>query len=93
MAARVFEWDEPKAASNLAKHGVAFSYATTVFDDPMGIDAIDDRQNYGELRFNMIGKSPDNIVLFVTYTERGGRVRIISARRASRQEKKTYDDQ
>ncbi len=53
----------------------------------MGIDAVDDRRNYGELRFNIIGKSPDGIMLFVTYTVRGERVRHISARRASRQER------
>jgi uncharacterized DUF497 family protein len=88
-----FEWDDAKAASNLVKHGVSFSYARTAFDDPMGIETVDDRRDYGEERFNRIAKSPDNIMLFVTYTERETGMRIISARRASKQEVKTYDEQ
>jgi uncharacterized DUF497 family protein len=88
-----FEWDEAKAASNLVKHGVSFSYARTAFDDPAGIETVDDRCDYGEERFNLIAKSPDNIVLFVTYTERETGIRIISARRASRQEVKIYGQQ
>jgi uncharacterized DUF497 family protein len=87
-----FEWDDAKAASNLAKHGVSFLYARTTFDDPHGIDVVDGRREYAEERSNLIAKSPDGIVLFVTYMERGGRIRMISARRASRQERKAYDE-
>jgi len=88
-----FEWDDAKAASNLAKHGVSFSYARAAFDDPLGLDALDDRRDYGEQRFNLIAKSPDQIMLFVTYTERETGIRIISARRASKQEVKSYHEQ
>jgi uncharacterized DUF497 family protein len=88
-----FEWDDAKAASNLVKHGGSFSYAVTVFNDPAGIGTVDDRCDYGEERFNLIAKSPDHIVLFVTYTERETGIRIISARRASKQEVKTYGQQ
>jgi uncharacterized DUF497 family protein len=88
-----FEWDDTKAASNQVKHGVSFSYARTAFDDPAGIETIDDRQDYGEERINLIAKSPDNIMLFVTYTARETGIRIISARRASKQEAKIYHDQ
>jgi len=88
-----FEWDDAKAASNLAKHGVSFAYARSAFDDPAGIEVVDDRRDYGEERFNLIAKSPDHIVLFVTYTERETGIRIISARRASKQEVKTYGQQ
>jgi len=87
-----FEWDDAKAASNQVKHGVSFSYAMSVFDDPAGIEIVDDRREYGEMRFNLIAKSPDNIMLFVTYTERETGIRIISARRASKQEVKIYDE-
>jgi uncharacterized DUF497 family protein len=88
-----FEWDDAKAASNLVKHGVSFSYARTAFDDPASIETVDDRRDYGEERFNLIAKSPDNIVLFVTCAEHETGIRIISARRASKQEVKTYDEQ
>ena len=88
-----FEWDDAKAAIIQVKHGVSFSYARTAFDDPMGLETVDDRRDYGEERFNLIAKSPDNIVLFVTYTERKIGIRIISARRASKQEVKAYDAQ
>ncbi len=88
-----FEWDDAKAASNQVKHGVSFSYARLAFDDPAGIEIVDDRRDYGEERFNLIAKSPDNIMLFVTYTERETGIRIISARRASKQEVKAYEEQ
>ena len=88
-----FEWDDAKAASNQVKHGVSFLYARVAFDDPAGIEIVDNRRDYGEERFNLIARSPDNIMLFVTYTERETSIRIISARRASRQEVKTYEEQ
>jgi uncharacterized DUF497 family protein len=52
-----FEWDEAKAAENYAKHGVSFETATEVFDDPFGIERLDDREDYGEVRFILIGTS------------------------------------
>ena len=88
-----FEWDAAKAASNHVKHGVSFFYARTAFDDPMAIELLDNRRDYGETRFNLIAKSPDDIMLFVTYTERETGIRIISARRASKQEVKIYEEQ
>jgi uncharacterized DUF497 family protein len=88
-----FEWDDAKAVSNQVKHGVSFSYARVAFDDPASIEIVDDRRDYGEERFNLIAKSPDNIMLFVTYTKRETGIRIISARRASKQEVKTYGEQ
>lgn len=88
-----FEWDDAKAASNLIKHGVSFFYTRAAFDDPAGVEILDDRRDYGEERYNLIAKMPDKIVLFVTYTERGTGIRIISARRASKQEIGIYDEQ
>lgn len=83
-----FEWDPAKAASNLAKHGVDFSAATKVFDDPnMRLRA--DPYPRGEMRFQAIGHV-NGLVLFVSYTMRGEVRRIISARRANRRERQSY---
>ena len=84
-----FEWADEKAAGNLAKHGVSFELAKKVFDDPFGIERIDDRQNYGEERFVLIGMA-DGHLLFVAYTEREQRHRLISARRVTRDEQEDY---
>ena len=83
-----FEWDERKAASNLAKHGVSFEQATRAFADPNAIEYVDDRQDYGEERVILIGLA--GVVLVVVYTERGARLRIISARRATTHERQRY---
>jgi hypothetical protein len=84
-----FEWDEAKAAENYAKHGVSFETAAKVFGDPFGVERLDDRENYGEERFILIGVVEET-VLTVVYTERNDRVRIISARRATRREQDDY---
>jgi uncharacterized DUF497 family protein len=84
-----FEWDEVKAAENYAKHGVSFETAIKVFRDPFGIERLDDRQDYGEERFILIGTA-EEVVITVVYTERNGRFRIISARRATRHEQDDY---
>jgi uncharacterized DUF497 family protein len=83
-----FAWDLAKAASNLAKHGVDFEDAIEVFDDPDRVERVDPR-NRGEPRFQAIGLA-DGVILFVSYTMRGGVCRIISARRANRRERATY---
>jgi uncharacterized DUF497 family protein len=84
-----FEWNPDKAASNLAKHGVDFSDATRIFDDPLMLLLIDSR-TYGERRYKAIG-TVNGRVLFVAYTMRGDDLcRIISARRASRRERAGY---
>jgi uncharacterized DUF497 family protein len=58
---------------------VSFEVAKTVFQDAFAIDRLDDRENYGEERFVIIGMAKGHILLFVAYTERGERIRIISA--------------
>jgi uncharacterized protein len=83
-----FEWDRVKAATNLAKHGADFSDALNVFDD-MELLIIIDRQRYSELRYRAIGRVDDQI-LSVAYVMRAEVCRIISARRASRNERKHY---
>ena len=84
-----FEWDAQKAASNLKKHGVSFEQATIAFDDAFALIEQDDSEHYGEDRFTLIGRALDG-VLTVIYTERGGRVRIISAREAHEYERRNY---
>jgi len=84
-----FEWDDAKAAANYAKHGVSFRRARLVFADPFGIAEYDDRNEYGKDRFTRIDMV-EGTPLFVSYTERGERIRIISARRATKHEQDDY---
>ena len=88
-----FEWGNAKAVANLRAHGVSFELAKTVFQDPFAIERLDDRQDYGEERFVTVGMAEGNVVLFVAYTEREGRIRIISARRATQYEQDDYFQQ
>lgn len=89
MADEEFEWDMGKAARNLAAHGVAFEQAIDAFRDLWLVEYVDDREEYGEERINLLGLC-DGVILHVTYTERGDKVRIISARRATRHEQDYY---
>jgi uncharacterized protein len=84
-----FEWDDRKAAANYANHGIGFELANGVFRDPFAIERLDDREDYGEERFILIG-GVEQLVLCVTYTERQGRIRLISARRATKREQNEY---
>jgi uncharacterized protein len=85
-----FEWDEAKAGANLRAHGVSFELAKTVFRDPFAIERLNDRGDYGELRFVLIGMAESRVLLFVAYTERNERIRIISARRVTQYEQDDY---
>ena len=87
-----FEWDEDKAAENLRKHAVSFSQAALAFHDPLSIELVDEREDYGESRFIHIGLS-DALVLTVVFTERAQRIRIISARKATKDEEAYYHSQ
>jgi hypothetical protein len=84
-----FEWDPTKADANLAKHGVDFEDTISVFDDPVATIEIDPRNYVGEVRYWVTG-SVEGVVVFVCYTVRGERCRIISARRANRREREAY---
>lgn len=84
-----FEWDDAKAAANFRKHGVTFEQAAYAFRDPFAVEWIDERAAYGEERVILLGMSGGQI-LSVLYTERGERLRIISARRATKHEKDNY---
>ena len=87
-----FQWDENKAKSNLAKHGVGFEEATTVFGDPQSLTIPDPEHSQTEDRFVIMGSSHRQKLLVVVHTERGDSIRIISARRASRKERKSYEE-
>jgi uncharacterized protein len=87
-----FEWDENKAKSNLAKHDVGFDEASTVFGDALSLTIPDPDHSQAEDRFIIIGNSHRGKLLVVVHTERGDNIRLISARRASRRERKTYEE-
>ena len=86
-----FEWIPDKATSNQAKHGVAFADAATVFGDPLAITFADPDHSVDEDRSVTFGQSAAGLLLIVSHTERDGRTRIISARQASRKERKIYE--
>jgi uncharacterized DUF497 family protein len=88
-----FEWDTDKAARNVVKHGVTFEEACTVFGDPLEVTIEDETHSQEEARFFSVGVSIPGRLLAVSYTERLGRVRILSARPASRGERKEYENQ
>ena len=86
-----FEWDANKAALNLSKHGVSFTEAMTVLGDPLETMIPDPGHSDTELRFVSIGISEAGRLLVVAYTERAGRIRIISAREATPRERRQYE--
>jgi uncharacterized DUF497 family protein len=87
-----FAWDPQKAAANFAKHGVSFEEAATVFGDALGRVVGDPRHSQGEERFVLMGTSQRQRLLAVMYTERSPAIRIISARTATRRERKAYEE-
>ena len=86
-----FEWDAKKADSNIAKHGVTFSEAMTVFGDRLEIVIADPNHSQDEFRFLSMGQSASGRLLVVAYTERAGRTRIINAREATPRERRQYE--
>jgi putative transcriptional regulator len=74
-----FEWNDARAAANYAKHGVSFAMGRDVFNDPFAIEQIDDRHDYGEERWTILGMAQDRLLL-VVYAIRQNRVRLISLR-------------
>ncbi len=86
-----FEWEETKAAANLRKHKVSFEEASTVFEDDLSLTGRDPDHSVGEYRFVTFGLSAANRVLAVSHTERSGKIRIISARPATRAERRIYE--
>ena len=89
MRVREFEWDDATAESNLAKHGIPFSYATRVCLDPRIVEFDASREGYGEARRKAVGLI-DGRLFVIVYAARGGIYRIISARRTNATEERAY---
>ncbi len=87
-----FDWDDGKAQINLAKHGVSFQEAASVFDDPLSITFPDPNHSLAEDRSVIIGHSDRGRLLFVSHADRENQTRLISAREATRPEKRVYEE-
>ncbi|HEY2414013.1 MAG TPA: BrnT family toxin [Pirellulaceae bacterium] len=87
-----FEWDASKAATNVKKHGVSFEEAASVFADGLAFILDDDEHSQDELREIIIGHSEKNRLLLVSFTERSDKIRIISVRRATKRERRDYEE-
>jgi uncharacterized DUF497 family protein len=88
----LFEWDSGKAAANEREHGVAFDEATEAFGDPLSLNMPDPSHSVVEERYLVLGLSRQGRLLVVSYAERGPRTRLISARLASRVERRRYEE-
>ena len=87
-----FEWDPIKAAINLRDHGVSFEEASTVFADPLAMLMADPDHSTDEERFVLLGQSSQRTLLVVSFAERPPRTRLISAREATRRERRQYEE-
>ncbi len=87
-----FEWDAPKAAVNIQKHGVSFDEAASVFLDPFALSGQDPDHSDGESRYITFGMSSLGRLVLVSHTHRPSGIRIISARRVTRTERKFYEE-
>lgn len=92
MAARTFEWDPTKAATNLKSHGVSFEEAATTLQDPRARIHDDPGHSASEHREIIVGHSSQGQLLVVSFTDRGSNIRLISARPASRRERRDYEE-
>lgn len=88
----LFEWDPKKARLNLKRHGVSFDEASTAFRDPLSQTIEDPLHSENEERFVLIGRSIQGRLLVIVHTDRGERVRIISARLAAKKERLRYEE-
>ena len=87
-----FEWHAAKAAKNLSKHGVSFEEASSVFYDPLAVTGRDPDHSEGEKRWITFGLSAAGRLLVVSHTERGEAIRIINARKATKPERRIYEE-
>jgi uncharacterized DUF497 family protein len=88
----LFEWDPSKATENLETHGVSFDEASTAFRDSLSLTIYDPLHSEEEDRFVLIGNSHKNRLLVIVHTERGGFLRLVSARKATKKERKQYEE-
>lgn len=87
----VFEWDAAKATANETKHGVSFEEAASAFADPLSLTVGDPDHSEGEARYVLLGESFSGRLIVCAHAEEGDRIRIISARLASRSEQRAYE--
>jgi uncharacterized DUF497 family protein len=87
-----FEWDGKKAQRNLAKHGVSLEEAVTAFWDPLSATVADRSHSRGERRYRLFGQTARGRIVVVTHVERGGSIRLISARLATPRERRAYEE-
>jgi uncharacterized DUF497 family protein len=88
-----FDWDLEKAEANARKHGVSFMEALTAFGDPLSLTVADPGHSEREERSLLLGRSVSDRLLVVTHVERGGVIRVVSARLASRRERRKYEEE
>lgn len=88
----IFDWDTNKAENNLSKHQVSFDEAKTVFNNSLYIDFYDPDHSEDEERYLIVGRSDQGKILIVSYTERENSIRIISARKVTKAERKVYEE-
>jgi uncharacterized DUF497 family protein len=88
----IYEWDPKKAKTNIRRHRVSFEEAATIFLDPLAVTYPDPDHSGEELREITIGRSASDRVLFLSHTRRGGRTRLISGRKATKRERKQYEE-
>ena len=89
----IFEWDSEKAKANKRKHRISFEEAATAFGDPLSITVPDPDHSVREHRFILVGRTHSGKTVVVAHLERRNRIRLISARRASRREMRTYEEE
>lgn len=87
----LFEWDQAKARKNIKNHGVSFDEASSVFSDVLSLTIYDPLHSEEEDRFILVGNSFRNRIIVVVHTERGDKIRIISARKATKNERMQYE--
>jgi len=92
MDALTFEWDPAKAAANVKTHGVSFEEAVTVFQDPLAKVHADPDHSESERREILIGHSAQARLLLVAFTDRQRKIRLISARKVTRRERREYEE-
>lgn len=89
----LFEWDPAKAARNYRKHRISFHEAATAFGDPLALTFDDPDHSQSEQRLITVGTSGAGRLLLVAHTERGERIRVISARQATPREREQYEEE
>lgn len=88
-----FEWDNQKAQINFKRHGVSFDEAATIFYDPLYLEDYDEAHSEQEDRFKIMGMSSNGRLLVATYVQRVDRIRMISSRLATKDERRIYESQ